>query len=37
MLAMLAARDSEPARAPWEARGAPARMLRMLRHRLSGY
>ncbi|MGZ8306810.1 MAG: squalene/phytoene synthase family protein, partial [Allosphingosinicella sp.] len=37
MLAMLAARDAEPARAPWEARGAPARMWRMLRHRISGY
>jgi phytoene synthase len=37
MLAVLAARDSEPARPPWEARGAPARMWRMLRHRISGY
>jgi phytoene synthase len=37
MLAMLAARDSDPARTPWEARGSPARMWRMLRHRISGY
>jgi phytoene synthase len=37
MLAVLAARDLDPARPPWEARGAPARMLRMLRHRISGY
>jgi phytoene synthase len=37
MLAILAARDLEPARPPWEARGAPARMWRMLRHRISGY
>lgn len=37
MLAVLAARDSDPARPPWEARGAPARMWRMLRHRISGY
>lgn len=37
MLAMLAARDMDPARPPWEARGAPARMWRMLRHRISGY
>ncbi|HET9638142.1 MAG TPA: squalene/phytoene synthase family protein [Allosphingosinicella sp.] len=37
MLAVLAARDSDPGRPPWEARGAPARMWRMLRHRISGY
>jgi phytoene synthase len=37
MLAVLAARDGDPARLPWEARGAPARMWRMLRHRISGY
>jgi len=37
MLAALAERDSDPARPPWEARGAPARMWRMLRHRISGY
>lgn len=36
MLAMLAARDAEPDRTPWEARGAPGRMWRMLRHRISG-
>lgn len=37
MLAVLALRDMDPARPPWEARGAPARMWRMLRHRISGY
>jgi phytoene synthase len=37
MLAILAARDFDPARPPWEARGAPARMWRMFRHRISGY
>jgi phytoene synthase len=37
MLAVLAARDLDPARPPWEPRGAPARMWRMLRHRISGY
>jgi phytoene synthase len=37
MLAVLAARDLDPARAPWEPRGAPARMWRMLRHRITGY
>jgi phytoene synthase len=37
MLAILAGRDSDPERPPWEARGAPARMWRMLRHRISGY
>jgi phytoene synthase len=37
MLAALAVRDSDPARAPWERRGSPARMWRMLRHRISGY
>jgi 15-cis-phytoene synthase len=36
MLAALAARDSDPNRAQWETQGAPARMLRMLRHRLTG-
>ena len=36
MLAALALRDSEPDRARWEEPGAPRRMLRMLRHRLSG-
>jgi phytoene synthase len=37
MLAILAARDSDPSRPPWEERGAPGRMWRMLRHRISGY
>lgn len=37
MLAVLAARDSDPARPPFEPRGSPARMWRMLRHRISGY
>lgn len=37
MLAVLAARDRDPGRPPWEARGAPGRMWRMLRHRISGY
>ena len=37
MLAALAARDADPARPPWEARGAPARMWRMLRHRITGF
>jgi len=37
MLAGLAARDSDPARPPWEARGAPARMWHMFLHRISGY
>jgi phytoene synthase len=37
MLAVLAARDLDPARPPFETRGAPARMWRMLRHRISGY
>jgi phytoene synthase len=36
MLAALARRDAEPARPRWEPQGAPGRMLRMLRHRLSG-
>ena len=36
MLAALAARDAEPGRPRWEERGAPRRMLRMLRHRISG-
>ena len=37
MLAALALRDSDPARPPWEAKGSPARMWRMLRHRIAGY
>ena len=37
MLAVLAARDSDPGRAPWEGRGSPKRMWRMLRHRIFGY
>jgi phytoene synthase len=37
MLAALALRDSEPGRPPWEARGAPPRMWRMLRHRITGF
>jgi phytoene synthase len=37
MLAVLAGRDLDPARPPWEARGSPGRMWRMLRHRISGY
>ncbi|MFL6844825.1 MAG: squalene/phytoene synthase family protein [Allosphingosinicella sp.] len=37
MLTALAARDSDPARPPWERRGSPARMWRMLRHRITGY
>jgi phytoene synthase len=37
MLALLAARDSDPARPPWEPRGSPKRMLLMLRHRITGY
>ncbi|MBV8685981.1 MAG: squalene/phytoene synthase family protein [Alphaproteobacteria bacterium] len=36
MLAALARRDAEPGRPPWEPQGAPRRMLRMLRHRLTG-
>ncbi|HEX8644561.1 MAG TPA: squalene/phytoene synthase family protein [Allosphingosinicella sp.] len=36
MLAMLAARDAEPSRVRWEPLGAPRRMLRMARHRLTG-
>jgi len=36
MLAILAARDAEAARPRWEPQGAPRRMLRMLRHRLTG-
>jgi phytoene synthase len=36
MLAALAARDLDPRRARWEAQGAPGRMLRMLRMRLTG-
>ncbi|HEX8571114.1 MAG TPA: squalene/phytoene synthase family protein [Allosphingosinicella sp.] len=37
MLAALAARDSDPARPPWEVRGSPGRMWLMLRHRIFGY
>jgi phytoene synthase len=37
MLAALAVRDAEPGRPPWEARGSPGRMWRMLRHRITGY
>ena len=37
MLAALAARDADPRRPPWEARGSPGRMWRMLRHRMTGY
>ena len=36
MLAMLARRDLEPDRPRWEQQGSPGRMLRMLRHRLTG-
>jgi phytoene synthase len=36
MLAMLARRDLEPGRGRWEQQGSPGRMLRMLRHRLTG-
>ncbi|HEY0413217.1 MAG TPA: squalene/phytoene synthase family protein [Allosphingosinicella sp.] len=36
MLAALARRDAEPGRERWEPRGAPGRMWRMLRHRLTG-
>ena len=36
MLAALARRDLEPNRPRWEAQGAPGRMMRMLRHRLTG-
>jgi phytoene synthase len=36
MLAALARRDLEPNRPRWEAQGAPRRMLRMLRHRITG-
>jgi phytoene synthase len=36
MLDALALRDLEPGRAHWEAQGAPARMLRMLRFRIAG-
>lgn len=37
MLAMLAQRDLDRGPGAWERPGAPARMLRMLRHRLIGY
>ena len=37
MLAALAGRDAEPGRVQWEEHGAPRRMLRMLRHRLTGF
>jgi phytoene synthase len=36
MLAVLAARDLETDRPRWEPQGSPGRMLRMLRHRLTG-
>jgi phytoene synthase len=36
MLHALARRDAEPQRPRWERHGAPRRMLRMLRHRLTG-
>lgn len=36
MLAVLARRDAQEGRPRWEPQGAPARMLRMLRHRLTG-
>jgi phytoene synthase len=36
MLAVLARRDAEPGRPRWEPQGAPRRMLRMMRHRLTG-
>jgi len=36
MLAALAVRDAEPSRPRWEAQGAPGRMLRMFRLRLTG-
>lgn len=36
MLAALARRDAEARRPQWEVQGAPGRMLRMLRHRLTG-
>jgi phytoene synthase len=36
MLSALAARDVDQRRTGWEPQGAPARMLRMLRHRLTG-
>lgn len=37
MLAVLAVRDFDPARPPWEPKGAPGRMWRILRHRITGY
>jgi len=37
MLAALARRDAEPDRPRWERQGAPGRMLRLLRHRITGY
>lgn len=37
MLAALAFRDAQPGRPRWEPQGAPRRMLRMLRHRLTGH
>jgi phytoene synthase len=37
MLAMLARRDSARLGTPWERQGNPARMLRMMRHRLTGH
>lgn len=37
MLAMLAQRDAAPDRPRWEEQGAPRRMARMFRHRLTGF
>jgi phytoene synthase len=36
MLGALARRDAEPGRPRWEPQGSPGRMLRLLRHRLTG-
>jgi phytoene synthase len=36
MLAALALRDADPRRPRWEPHGSPGRMLRMLRHRITG-
>jgi phytoene synthase len=37
MLAVLARRDSDRLARPWERQGHPARMLRLIRHRLTGF
>jgi hypothetical protein len=37
MLSALARRDAGEGRPRWEPRGSPRRMLRMLRHRLTGF